>query len=264
MSLVRTALRLAAVAALEADPVVSALCPGRIYDSRIDELDAQDPVPVIIVFTEDDKGGAWSVNNGGPPFDHACELLIEISMRVIVPATETDPVSIGLAETDPQAEATIDLLEEVAIAAVTNADTPQAALIRKAVLRRATEFKSVRFASADSGSKLALRAVALTCHLKIDQPDPRVVPTGPFAALPAPLRTVAASLAPTSAGYATCTALAQRLTVPIATPFEGIDLTIVPANLKAGAPLPLGDHNAPDPLAMSIDLACPTPPSAST
>ena len=264
MSLVRTALRLAAVAALEADPVVSALCPGRIFDSLIDELDAQDPVPVIVVFTEDDKGGAWSVNNGGPPFDHACELLLEISMRVIVPATDSDPVQIGLAETDPEAEATIDLLEEAAIAAVTNADTPQAALIRQAVLRRATEFKSVRFASADSGSKLALRAVALTCHLKIDQPDPWVIPTGPFAALPAPLRVVAESLPPTSDGYATCASLASRLTVPTSTPLEGIDMALAPADLTAGAPLPLGDPYAPDPLAVSIDLQCPTPPSAST
>ena len=259
MSLARTALRLAAVAALEADPVVGALCPKRIYDSRIDELDAQDPVPIVIVLTEDDKGHAWSVNNGGPPFDHACDLLLEISMRVLVPIADSDDVAIGFAETDSEAEAAIDLLEERAILAVTNADTPQAKLIRDAVLRRATEFKSIRFASSDSGSKLALRAVSLTAHLKIDQPDATFVPTGPFAALPDPLRTVAEALDPASTGYATCVALAAKLTVAQPILLEGVDLAMAPADLKAGEPLPPGDPYAPDPLASSFDLPTDTP-----
>lgn len=265
MSLARTALRLAAIAALEADPVIAALCPNRVYDSRIDKLDGEGAVPVILVFTEDDKGHAFNPQNGGPPFDHDCELLIEISMRVVV-GGNGDDIVIGMAETDAEAEMTIDLLEEVAVNAVTVANTPQAALIRKAVLRRVTEFKSIRFASAESGSKLALRAVSLAAHLKIDEPDAREVPTGPFVALPDPLRTVAASLDPASPGYATCVAIATRLTAPAAPQvLDGLDFGLYPTDLSNGQRTealwrtdspggPYPDPYSADPVPASTDL----------
>ncbi len=261
MSLARTALRLAAVAALEADPVVAALCQDRVFDSRIDELDTEDPVPVIVVTTEDDGGKAWSINNGGAPFDHACHLVVEISMR----ATQTDPggdVTIGIACTDSEMEATLDLLEDVAVAALTVGETPQAQLIRDAVTRRATELNSVRYASADTGAKIAMRIATLTMHLKIDQPDVLDPPTGAFAALPDPLRSVAEALDPSSPGYATCVALAAKLTPPALAPLSGFDIKIAPSGqfdplnppVPASTPPTVNDQAQADPVLQSIDL----------
>ena len=259
MSLARTALRIAAVAAMNADPVIAALCPGRVYDSRIDELDAKDPVPVIVVYTEDNRGHPWSVNNGGPPFDHACDLHIEISMRVITEDLDeagAPAVVIGMAETDTEAEVAIDLLEERAIWAVTNADTPQAALIRNAVVRRATELKSIRFASAESGSKIALRMVTLTMHLKNSQPDLGQAASGPFAALPDPLRTVAAAQPSDSSAYATCLGIAAMLAPSVAAPvpMTGIDVTIQPQHLSAAQTPSATNPQAADPILEDIDL----------
>ncbi|WP_158810228.1 hypothetical protein [Beijerinckia sp. L45] len=267
MSLARTALRMAAVAALRADPVIAALCPDRVFDSRIDKLDAEDPVPVIVVYTEDDKGRPWSVNNGGPPFDHACDLLFEISMRVVAEAVGDDGSSapvIGMAETDTEAEVTLDLLEERAIDAVTVADTPQSLLIRTAVTRRAVELVSVRFVSADAGSKLALRMVTLSTHLKINQADPRDIATGPFAALPDPLRTVASAQVPGSYSYQICLGLAAKLNpAPTPQPLEGMDLTYQVQQLTAGETPSQTDQDASTPFTESIDL-CPSSPPASS
>lgn len=256
MSLARTALRLAAVAALNADPVIAALCAGRVFDSRIDELDAKEPVPLIVVYTEDDSGRAYSVNNGGPPFDHACDLVLEISLRVTVASADGgDAVDIAMPETDREAEASLDLLEEAAVVAVTVAETPQAALIRSAVTRRTTEFKSIRFASSDTGAKMAMRLITLTTHLKGDQPDPLDPPTGPMAALPEPLRSVALSLDPSSSGYATCTALAARLTVPAVAPFGGATMKIQPAaQFDPANPPSEASATAADPIFQRADL----------
>ena len=46
MALARTALRLAAIPTLLADPVVTALCGPRVFDSRIYRLDSAEPVPL--------------------------------------------------------------------------------------------------------------------------------------------------------------------------------------------------------------------------
>ncbi len=251
MSLTRTALRLAAVAALEADPVVGAFCRGRIFESRIDEIDASEVAPVLIVFTGDERGRAWSANNGGPPFDASVDLNFEISMRIRVAADAESPGAtpdIGVAETDRELEAALDLLEDAAIAAVTVADTAPAQLLRDVVTRRVTEFRSTRYASADTGAKLAMRLTTLTVELQgDDRPDPFTVPIGPFASLPDPLRSVAAALDPASSGYATCQALAARMGAPsVPLPFAGAAaVTYAAAALDPAIPPNPTDPNVP-------------------
>ena len=69
MSLARTALRLAAIAALETHPVIAARCPGRIFDSRVGDFNHREPVPVIIVTTEELHGEPFNPQNGGEPTD---------------------------------------------------------------------------------------------------------------------------------------------------------------------------------------------------
>lgn len=248
MSLTRTALRLAVVAALEADALVGAVCRGRIFDSRIDEIDASEVAPVLIVFTGDERGSAWSANNGGPPFDNSVDLNFEISMRIQVAADGGAPPDIGVAETDRELEAALDLVEDAAIAAVTVADTAAAMLLRDAVTRRVTEFRSIRYASADTGAKLAMRLTTLTVELQgEDRPDLFTVPTGPFASLPDPLRTVAASLDPASSGYATCLTLAARIAAPsVPLPFAGAAaVTYAAAALDPAIPQNPTDPNVP-------------------
>lgn len=226
MSLARTALRLAVVQALTADVVIAGLCGPRIYDSRIGELDSAEPVPVLVILTEDASGSAYSENNGGPPFEQRCDLVFEMSLRLL--ATVDGQAGIMLVETDREAEALLDLIEDRAIETVTVGATPQARLIREVVTRKATEFKSVRFSSDETGVKLAVRVVHLTMQLTGD--DPEIAGAGSFALLPEPLRSVAESLPIGSSARDTCLRLVSALagTAPADTPFLAAGITVAP------------------------------------
>lgn len=242
MALARTALRVAAIAALNADPVISEMCASRVFDSRIDQLDSKEVVPVIVIYTDGEGGRAWSVNNGGPPFHTTCELILEISMRAQVADTDESgatTIDIATPYTDAELEASLDLVEERAVEVVAAGDTPEARLIRTAVTRRVTEIKSQRYASAETGAKLAVRLVTLIVELKGYEEDLLDPPTGEFATLPDPLRTVCQAMTVGSSGYLTCVALAAKVPATIASGITGVDITYAPVTLdEDGVPLP--------------------------
>jgi len=236
MSLARTALRLQAIEALNADPVVDFFVQGRIYDSRIADFDHREPVPVMVLTTEEDEAEAWSKNNGGAPFNHVCDLVIEIAMNAV--SGQGDEMALNYVGTDRELEAMLDLLEERAVEAITAGETPQAYLLRTAVTRRVPKMKSSRFATDQTGEKLAIRLLTLRVELKgEDQRDVRDVPAGPFAQLPEPLRTVAAGL-PEGSGRQTCVKLNAALSAEPRIPFLGADIT--------HAPQPFDPDIAPD------------------
>ena len=184
----------------------------------MDDLDAKEPIPVIIVYTEDESGDELSHNNGGPPFRSTVDLVFEISMKATIPSDDDAAPDISLPETDRELEIALDLLEQRVIETVTVADTPQSSLIRTFVTRRVRKMRSFRYVVPDTGVKLATRFITLTTELKDYQvDDPSMPATGPFAALPEPLRSVCAALPSTSGGYATGLAIAAKLTMP-ATP----------------------------------------------
>lgn len=257
MSLARTALRLAVVEALRADVTVAVLCGDRIYDSLIEEFDSSKPVPMIVVLTEEDGGKAWNPQNGGLPFDQACELTLEIACRQTVADDADGEPQIGIPQTDRELEATIDLLEQRAVEAITIADTPQSRLVRQAVTRRVTKFTSVRFASDQTGVKLAVRELRLTVELKGEIPgNPLDVPPGPFGTLPDPLRTVAAAMPSGSSGLLTCKMIAAAIQGVAPQAFTGVDVTIAVNHptFPAGAPPPSDAPNRPDPIGTTITI----------
>lgn len=262
MSLARTALRLAALAALRVDPVIAdVVTPDRVYDSLIEEFEADNLVPTIVVLTEADSGEAFDRQNGGPPFDQVCSLALEIAMRQTVP-NDDGSAFLSIPATDAELEASLDLIEHAAIIAVTVADTPESRLVRQAVTRRVTKRESNRFAADGTGVKYAIREVILTVELKgEDRANPLDVPAGPFAALPDPLRTVAASMPPDSSGLAICLRLAAALAGPAPQQFTGSDVTYAPKrpSYPPGSPVPLTDPNVPDPFGDTVTV----PPEAS-
>jgi hypothetical protein len=246
MSLARTALRLAGIHALLQDPVIGKLCAGRVYDSRIEPFDAREPVPVIIVMTEEMKGRAWSDNNGGPPFDAHCELAIEIAMTAVSTVEDPDNPTQALelyapVATARESEAVLDLLEERAVEALTVADGAASELLRREVVRRASEIHSRRFVDAESSVKLAVRQIALTVELKgEDQRDARIVPTGPYANLPNPLRAVCEAMPDGSSAALVCKYLNDIYVPDPVEMLAGVDATYAPQqNLDPDAtPIP--------------------------
>ena len=234
MSLIRTALRFQAIEVLNADPVIDGLVRGRVYDSRIGVFDHREPVPVIVVTTEETKGEAWDRQNGGMPFRTSCDLVVEIAMNVV--AGPEDQQVLGYVATDSELEAFLDLIEERTIQALAAGDTSQAVLLREHVVRRFGKIASQRFATDQTGEKLAIHLLTLTVDL-CDPPADDIFdpPTGEFAALPEPLRTLAPHFLPGLGPRETCTLLAGKLPAPTpppgVPPFAGVDLVLVPQPL---------------------------------
>ncbi|MGU3539984.1 hypothetical protein [Methylobacterium sp. A54F] len=264
MSLARTALRLAAIEALNSDPVLDALCEGRVYDSRIADFDHREVVPVIILTTEEGHGEAWSKNNGGAPFNAACDLVLEIAMNVVALDEAGDPIlrdgapMIASPGTDRELEAVLDLIEERAIDVLTVGETDAARLLREAVTRRVLTVKAARFATDQTGEKLAIRLLTLRVELKgEDQRDIRDLPSGPYGLLPEPLRSVANAL-PEGSGRTTCDLLARYLAPAEEAPpalFRGGSFVYAPQPLDGGtAPDRTADSNAGRTFADALDI----------
>ncbi|WP_201829580.1 hypothetical protein [Microvirga zambiensis] len=242
MSLARTALRLAVSRDLLADPVIAALCPGRVFDSIMDPPTSKEFRPTITVTSEDDNGEAFDPQNGGIPFDQTVDLVLEIAM-VALGKGEGETISIENPVTDRELEAALDLIEHRAVEVITVGEGP--ALTRK-VSRRVTKYKSSRFPDNENGLRLAIRVITLTFDMKgEDQLDATVVPTGPFANLPDPLRTVCQLLPAGTSGAVVCQMISDALPPVGVEFFEGADITMRP---DPSAPLPQpteGEPHAP-------------------
>jgi hypothetical protein len=240
MSLARTALRLAVSRDLLADPVIAALCPGRVFDSIMDPPASKKFRPTITITTEDDNGEAFDPQNGGVPFNQTVDLVLEIAMAAKGDGKDDDPL---IPVTDRELEAMLDLVEHRAIEVITVGEGP--ALTRK-VSRRVPKVKSSRFPDNENGLRLAVRVVTLSVELKgEDQLAIRDVPTGPFANLPSPLRTVCQLLPTGTSGGLVCQMISDALPPAGVEFFEGADLTMRP---DPSAPLPEpaeGEPHAP-------------------
>jgi len=251
MSLARTALRLGVIEALRSHPVVEAMCPGRVYDSRIADFDHGEPVPVIVVTTEELAGEPWNEQNGGEPFNDSCDLVLEIAMTQLV--QNSDAAFLYSPETDSEMEASLDLLEECASSIVTlgrptpRSPRPTAAgkLLMSAVTRRVSKRTSSRFASDQTGEKLAIHLLTFRVELKGEQIDSYEIAPGPFGILPDPLRTIAGAMVEGSSGYLTCQLIAERLA-----------LTVAPVAIPPSQPVVTPDQ-APGtlPTSFSVDLS---------
>ena len=245
MSLSRTALRLQVVQALLTHPVIAAQCEGRVYDSRIGNFDDKEPVPVIVVTTEELSGEAWNPQNGGAPFNDACDLVLEIGMSQFVQDDgETYLLRPG---TDSELEASLDLIEQCAewvltlgqVHPLARQKTPAGRLLMSAVTRRVTKRTSSRFSPDDGGERLAIHLLTFHVELKGEEIDVRAPPTGPFAILPDPLRSVADAMAEGSSGYLTCRMLAQQMAEVTPLPVPASPPVVVPDPIPGTLPINL-------------------------
>lgn len=211
MSLGLTALRLAGVEALKSHPTIARGCAGRVYDSRLGDFRHKEPVPVILLTTDELEGDAPAKNNGGAPWLDSCNLVLEIAMTAVT-ADDNGQSSIWTPVLDSEFEATLDMLAFAAEQALTVLNTAQSRLLRHGVTRRVPRRTGSRFTTDETGEKFAIRLVTFRVELMgDDRLDASNLPTGPFASLPNPLRTVAESLSPDSAGHGICAMIAAAL-----------------------------------------------------
>lgn len=123
MNLAGLALRLAAVealcpaAALAGEPGATfpTLAGPLVYDSYADiqpKLPTSGHVPIIAVFTEDASGerqGGKRSADGASPFVQETNLVFEVEVDIVRKDDNGEP-ELGLAATDPEAEAMLDLM----------------------------------------------------------------------------------------------------------------------------------------------------------
>jgi hypothetical protein len=255
MSLVRTALRLAALNALKGADATSGptIASNRIYDSRMSDFSPEtypdDAKPTVIVLTDDDEGEALSQQNGGPPYRRNIRLVFEFAMvQGFDMPTENGGTAFvpGYPATDAEHEASLDLLEFQILRRLAYDIDPACALFRS--ISRSWKYNCHRQVLDDTSVKIAARVLTLDTEVSDDQgivyrAPGDTLPTG-LDVLPDPLRKVAKALPANSLGLAICNAIAASLSPITAGPFEGLDVTV--ANT-------IGTDDASDKFAATID-----------
>jgi hypothetical protein len=224
----RLGLRLAAVQLLRDDPVLAAATGGQVLDSRSGATEPAD-LPIVLVHTESTEGKAWSANNGGPPFSLTCDIVFEITH---VASIENDDGETLLFRpvTTAELEAALDIVEWRIPIALAFSDSPLGIACRRFVLKRITDYQCERFED-DEGVRRASRLLRLSCELVEDEHDDPAdpLPTGPYASLPEPLRSLAPLLPAGSAGRNVIDQVAAAIAAPAAELFlEGVDMTVRP------------------------------------
>lgn len=231
MSLSRTALRLCVAALLKGSAASRpTIAENRVYDSRISDLAPEtveaDAKPTIIVLTDGDEGEALSKQNGGPPFRRNVDLVLELAMVQAVRGGDASEWVVGYPDTDARHEASLDFIEFQILQELSSSLSPLAIAFRK--FARIVKEESHRQVLDDSGVKLACRIVTLTCDVAEGQMpifNSSSVPVG-AAALPEPLRSVAALLPEGSSGADGVKGIVAALTPKKADPLAGIDIVV--------------------------------------
>jgi hypothetical protein len=243
MTLARTALRLATIAALQG-PTRSTgptIACNRVYDSRISDFSpetyADDALPTIIVLTDEDDGDSLSRQNGGPPFKRLINLVMEFAMvqGFDVPVDEGGSAFVpGYPATDAEHEASLDLLEFQISRRLAYDLDPLPILFR--TFTRAWKHDCHRQVLDETGVKIAARILTWQIEVTDDQVQiyntAAAQPTG-FDVLPYPLSAVAKAL-PAGNGLDICNALVAALSPLTAGPLEGIDVTTSNVNRADG------------------------------
>lgn len=228
MSLSRMALRFAAIEAIKNDPVLSPLHGGRVYDSRMGDFSVTEPAPVIVVYTDDDQGGAFHANNGGPPFETGCDLCIEVGARMVTGTGED--LTLITPPTDRRLELLLDMIESRIVWLMGIGDSDWSQAVRDTT-RRMSAIKSTRYRDEEMGERLALREIVLTAQLQPEDYEP-ATDGGAYADMPDPLRTVC-RMAPEGSDFkAVCDLVEAGLAPGVfdRTPMDGVDFTFVPAD----------------------------------
>lgn len=236
MSLARLALRIATCEALRP---TSALPDGPfptsagrlVFDSLeapINDLAVDERAPVIVVYT-DDSGGEPGQKAGGPPFDCTVDIVFRISVAQ-AGKEEDGTYFVGTPTTDPEAEASLDLLEAQIMFALCYGPTGK--IWRSLTARKIADINSTPHRTSEENIRLAERTFRMKVHVQDDafDPAPLAAPTGNDR-LPEPLKSMLALLSTSSYGTAIGVGIAAGAPVmPTATPLKTVALDLQPGS----------------------------------
>lgn len=236
MSLARLALRIATCEALRpTDALPNGPFPtsaaALVFDSLeapINDLAEGERKPVVIVFTDESNGDPGQ-KAGGPPFDCTVDIVFRISVAQ-GGKEESGAYFVGTPATDPEAEASLDVLEAQIMFALCYGVTGK--MWRTITGRKIVDISSLPHRTSEEGVRLAERTFRMKVRVQDDvfDPAPLVAPTG-LDRLPDPLKSMLAMLSASSYGTALAAGIAAAAPVmPTAAPLEGVTLDIQPGS----------------------------------
>ncbi|HEX8030682.1 MAG TPA: hypothetical protein VF491_19555, partial [Vicinamibacterales bacterium] len=238
MSLARTALRMATVAALKG-PTTSTgptIAHNRVYDSRSSDFTPEtfpdDAKPTVIVLTDEEEGEELSIQNGGPPFRKRIKLVIEFAMvqGFDIPLEEGGTAFVpGYPASDAEHEASLDLLEYQITRRLAYDLAPMPVVWRK-IITQVHGHDCHRQTEDESGVKIAARILTWEVEMPDDQEQIYVtgddaIPSG-LDLFPEPMRSVAKALSPTSDAYRICQSLVSSIVPLQVGQLQGFDMTV--------------------------------------
>lgn len=184
MSLARTILRIAAVQAISGNT----LAGDAVFDSDIDPIDqrvsgADDPKPLIVVYTDDDQSDPTGFSDflGGGQVELVIEAVYAGRASVTIDGDGPDGPQeadvLQLSGRDAGNEVMLDMIERQAIRALTMGDGPWARVFRS-VAFSCKRRMSRRGASAEQGVRFAIRQLVLTLEPLADPVPGQPIPAG--------------------------------------------------------------------------------------
>lgn len=230
--LARLAMRLCALEALRPTDSIAASGPwptlagAHVFDSRldpIDDLQEKERRPIVVVYSDLHNLDRLA-QAGGMLHKGVIDLAFEIS--VIAMERENDAYIAGLAFTDAELEADLDLLEEQIYFALHFA--PSGQLFRKIAKGAAIDWQSQPHRTAEDGYRLAMRTIRAKFAVKEVCYDAALTaPATGLDRLPQPVRAIVQELAATSYGAALATGLAPKApAMPVPDRLEGVTFEI--------------------------------------
>lgn len=211
MSLERTALRVAATMALSNgfQTPYPTMAQDRVFDSRQDPIEGlkkSDIIPIIVVYTDENTGEMLSHNNGGPPFEQRCNLIIEISLAAVTQTEgEEEALGLKLPQTAPELDAALDAFEAQVSRVFRDQQGTWGEWLGKTLLR-IESWHSTRYVERESNIRLAARQIIARVKLPLEE-GPEVVfstapPTAPAPYIPAPLGPLLDAIVDSNGPYA--------------------------------------------------------------
>lgn len=233
MSFVREALSVAVLEALCPSAALAGTAPfpttaaERVYLERVgalDDLAAEEPFPVVVVYTERDESTPG--DGAGPPFRRGMDLVLDLSVLVrLGEGGEGEPSVVTVPATDRELYLALNVLEQQVRSALLSS---AAGAHFRGLAQKIKSIISEPEREAEEGIKFAARRLTWSLQVPDDCFDaaPRTAPSG-LARLPQPLRRIAEALMTTAYAADLAAALADASPVaPIATPFAGLSLAI--------------------------------------
>lgn len=253
----RLALRIGVCEALA--PTGAAAFPtiaGRfVYDSQLDHIEKIEALggqPSLVVYTDDQHDHQYGSGNTHPD-NIVVTLCVDVliatggQVKVAQPDGSVEVLDVTeIAESDPQREALLDLLEAQVRRVLDSRNHAPTYGALAALIFGVAEMESTPFRDSDRNVRLAARALRMKVKIKGDAwPPPNTTAPAGLDGLPEPLRTMALQLPEGAPHRAFCAQIASALgPAPLMPLLTGVDMRVaegrVPTDedfdLRAAAP----------------------------